>query len=296
MFTFDIADLFPRFLLNDKNGHALAKAIEAGLKYFLKRCQQGLDCVLDVEKMPEWRLDEMAWELNCLYDYTANVEAKRQWIRDAIPLFASYGTPSAIYNFLSGYFDGIEVEENWLYDGDPFHFRVTLSGVWTDDREAWARRAISTAKNVRSIMDTLAAGAVCNIVVDAVQDGAYRFPYPMTSASLMTGTKPRTNTLGFLEDTAIAANAEGQPHIFPYRMTGTKPHVATMGVADRSNVAVDADAEGFRFPYNMPGEDKRTGTWPNPSTLGEITTGTIRADNDGEVYAIPYKMCGRKTL
>ena len=32
MFTFDITKWVPRFLLNDKNGYALAKAIEAALQ------------------------------------------------------------------------------------------------------------------------------------------------------------------------------------------------------------------------------------------------------------------------
>ena len=257
MFEFDIAHLFPRFLLNDRNGYAMARAIEAGLKYFLKTCQDGLDCVQNVEKMPEWRLDEMAWELNCLYDFHADVESKRKWIRDAVPLFASYGTTKAIDNFLTGYFDDIEVEEYWQYGGDPFHFRVTLSGEWTEDREAWARRAIATSKNVRSVLDSLAAGAFCEIVVDAEEAGVYGFQYPMTSTLLKTGTRPRVNTIGVLDDSEIDADAEGQGHHFPYPMTGTKPDIATMGA---------------------------------------ITQGTIHADNGGEVYAVPYKMCGRDTL
>lgn len=296
MFEFDIAHLFPRFLLNDRNGYAMAKAIEAGLKYFLKTCQDGLDCVQNVEKMPEWRLDEMAWELNCLYDFHADVGSKRKWIRDAIPLFASYGTTEAINNFLTGYFDDIEVEEYWQYGGDPFHFRVTLSGEWTDDREAWARRAIATSKNVRSVLDSLAAGAFGEIVVNAEQAGVHGFQYPMTSTLLKTGTRPRVNTIGVLDDSRIDADAEGQGHHFPYPITGTKPDVSTMGFDDHPQVNVDADATGYPFPYNMPGENKKTGTWPDVSTMGEITQGTIHADNGGEVYAVPYKMCGRDTL
>ena len=257
MFDIDIRQLIPKFILNDKNGYAMAKAIEAALKYFLTKCQDGLDCVQNVDNMPEWRLDEMAWELNCLYDFSASVEAKRKWIQDAIPLFASYGTPSAIYNLLAGYFDDIEVEEYWQYGGDPYHFRVTLSGEWTDEHELWARRAIEESKNVRSVMDTLAAGAFGEIVVDAEQAGAYRFQYPMTSTLLKTGTRPRVNTIGVLDDSEIDADAEGQGHHFPYPMTGTKPDIATMGA---------------------------------------ITQGTIHADNGGEVYAVPYKMCGRDTL
>ena len=113
MLTFDIAHLFPRFLLNDKNGYAMAKAIERAMQIFCEKLQTGVDTVLDIEKMPEWRLDEMAWEMACLYDYEADVESKRAWIRDAVPIFASFGTVEALYNVLAGYFDAVEVEENW---------------------------------------------------------------------------------------------------------------------------------------------------------------------------------------
>ena len=104
MFEFDFSRLFPRFLLNDKNGYAMAKAIEAGLNYFLEKCQDGLDCVQNVEKMPEWRLDEMAWEYNILYDYAAPVATKRIWIANAIEYYAKYGTAAAITKYLEGVF------------------------------------------------------------------------------------------------------------------------------------------------------------------------------------------------
>lgn len=329
MFTFNIENWVPKFILGDKNGYALAKAIEAAMQRTNAIVRQGLDCLLDYDTMPEWRLDELAWELNCLYDYSASIETKREWIKNAIPYYRLFGTPKAIYRYLDGYFGSIELEEFWQYGGDPFHFRLTLGGIWTDDREAWARKAIAAAKNVRSVLDSLAAGAFCDIAFDAQQVGVHRFQYPMTSTLLKTGTKPRINTIGVLDDSEIDADAEGQGHHFPYPMTGTRPDVstmgfldnphldadaegqghrfpypmtgttpgvATMGFDDNPQVDVDADATGYPFPYNMPGEGKKTGTKPSVSTMGEITQGTIRADNDGEVYAVPYKMCGRDTL
>lgn len=73
--------LFPKYLLNDKNGYALAKAIIKGMEIFIQTVQSGIDTVLDVDKMPEWRLDELAREYNCLYDYNEDIETKRRWIR-----------------------------------------------------------------------------------------------------------------------------------------------------------------------------------------------------------------------
>ena len=79
----NIFQIFPRFILEDTDGFAMCKALEAGLNYFLDKCNEGLKLVLDVDSMPEWRLDEMAWELNCLYDFQADVDIKREWIRNA---------------------------------------------------------------------------------------------------------------------------------------------------------------------------------------------------------------------
>lgn len=182
MFTFDIARLFPRFLLNDKNGYAMAKAIEAGLKYFLEKCQDGLDCLQDVDKMPEWRLDEMAWEYNILYDYSESVETKRKWIKYAVEYYAKYGTAAAIINYLEGKFDSVNLEEWWQYEADPFHFRVIVTGEWSQAADDWAKKAVAATQNVRSILDNIifnagsvtiplnVAAAVCGLeITDEIQ-------------------------------------------------------------------------------------------------------------------------------
>ena len=49
---------------------------------------------------------------------------------------------------------------------DAFHFRVTVSGEWTLPTRRWARMAIAgRAKNVRSVLDSLAVGTSAVIVV-----------------------------------------------------------------------------------------------------------------------------------
>ena len=170
----DIARLIPRFLLHDKNGYALAKAIEAALQMAADTIGQGIRTVTDVDSMPEWRLDEMAWELNCLYDYGADVEKKRYWIRNAAKLYRAFGTKQGILNYLEGYFQIADIEENWEYGGDPYHFRVTVSAEdFGEDKIAWAQRAIQWAKNVRSVLDGVTVDSSTNILVGADTDYAY---------------------------------------------------------------------------------------------------------------------------
>ena len=153
--SFDIRRLFPFFILNDKNGYAMAKALEAGLKYFLEKSQDGLDTLLDVDKMPEWRLDELAWEYNCLYDYEADVDIKREWIRDAVKNYALHGTAEGVRQYLKVYFGESHVDEFWEFGGDPGEFNVTVTGVRSDENEAWIRKAVEKAKNVRSSLNNI---------------------------------------------------------------------------------------------------------------------------------------------
>lgn len=155
MMDLDIKGLVPRFILKDRNGFAMAKAIEAGLNNYLAICQQALGVWGDVDAMPEWRLDELAWEYNIPYDHTAAVEKRREWVRNAYELSRLWGTAEGIRRYLDGYFDNADIEEYWKYGGDPYHFRLALSGEWSDENHAWTMNAANMVKNLRSVLDAL---------------------------------------------------------------------------------------------------------------------------------------------
>ena len=155
----NIFQIFPRFILEDKDGFAMCKALEAGMKYFLEKCQDGLNLILDVDEMPEWRLDELAWEYNILYDYDADVEIKRKWIANAMKFYSIYGTPAGIVQYLKAAFDNASIEEWTEYGGDPYHFRVNTTGEWSVENDAWARKSIAAVKNVRSVLDAITFNA-----------------------------------------------------------------------------------------------------------------------------------------
>jgi len=227
MVDVDISRLVPVFLLCDTNGRALAKAIEKGTRIFCRILDDGIHTALHVEQMPEWRLDEMAWELGCLYDFHAGIESKRAWIRDAVPLYASYGTVEAIYKYLGGRFQDVDVEESWQYGGEPYHFRVTLGGEWTEEKVQWARRAVETIKNVRSVMDEMSPGGGCTVTVSG-ETMWRRFPYAMAGGLVRAGTLPEIaftdqtgeNTDPSQESAVATAQPEGTGTVFSYPQTG----------------------------------------------------------------------------
>lgn len=183
---FDIGRMLPRFIMNDRNGRALAKAIEHIFQAVADAAERGIEILQDVQKMPEWRLDERANELACLYDFDASIEKKRYWIENATYLYTVYGTPQAIYNFLEGFFQNIQVEEFWEYGGEPFHFRVTVSGGdYNAASIAWAQKAIQNVKNVRSILDDVTIDSSSEILVSGETD-YFQVPYIYASDDELT--------------------------------------------------------------------------------------------------------------
>ncbi len=177
MLEVDITRLVPKFILNDRNGYAVAKALEAGMAYMLKTLQAGVQTLTDVESMPEWRLDEMAWELGCPYDYNGTVENKRRWISNAVPYYSVLGTPKSIINYLEGYFDEVTV-----VPGAPYHFGVNVAGELDEEKEAWLRYAVERVKNVRSVFDGVGIAPMTpDILLTGIQTSAY------TVASLLCG-------------------------------------------------------------------------------------------------------------
>lgn len=148
--TFDLARIVPRFILNDRNGYAVAKAMEAALQYFLQKSQDGLDTLNNVDKMPEWRLDEMAWELNCMYDPKADISVKREWVRDARKNEKIHGTAEGVRQYLKIYFGESSITELLNTPGGEFLFDVNVTGLRSEENEAWIRKAVERAKNVRS--------------------------------------------------------------------------------------------------------------------------------------------------
>lgn len=285
MIDFTIHQLFPDFILADKNGYAMAKAIERALQIMCSTIQTGVDNLQDIDKMPEWRLDEMAWELGCLYDHNANIETKRRWIKDATPLYSALGTPQAIYNFIEGFFDQVELEEHWQYAGDPFHFRVTVSGEWNDANEAWLRRAIEASKNVRSVLDDIALGSGTTIIVSGEGGELARFCPPLTGDGLYAGTYPEESIISRLVDEVyVIATRNTRGHVFPYTQAGTLPEETT------------PVAEGYVYPYPATSEDAQAGTRPENNIIGVIADGEAQTETDGKATAFSYSPCTDENL
>ncbi len=155
MIDFAIGQTLPDFLLADRNGYALAKAVESALKSMCATVQAGVDAVQDVDKMPEWRLDELAWEYGAeWYDYDATLEIKRSQIKGVQDFFNRLGTPYAVESALSAVYGDGTIKEWFEYGGDPFHFKAytTNASALTENRKKFIA-LLDVVKNVRSVLD-----------------------------------------------------------------------------------------------------------------------------------------------
>lgn len=160
MMDIKIRDLLPAFLLSDRNGRALAKALERAFHMAEAAIQEGLDRLQDISKMPEWRLDEMAWAYDLLYNYDAIIEAKRDWVRRATLMRRIYGTPEAIAQYLRSVLGTVAVEEWWAYGAEPYHFRVRTPDVnAASEFGPFIQQVVERTKNLRSVYDGVLAEA-----------------------------------------------------------------------------------------------------------------------------------------
>lgn len=144
----------PAFLDKDTNGHALKIAIEKALEKLKADVAAADRCLFDVDSMPEWRLDEMAWEWNMVwYDYAMPVEIKREMVRRAEEISRGIGTPGLLKRMMETVFESVNVIEAEGYGGEPYHFMLEIGGNRAGDMEAWAQRAVDIFKPLRCVFD-----------------------------------------------------------------------------------------------------------------------------------------------
>lgn len=171
--NFEIEKLVPRFLLRDKNGYALAKAIEAGLNDMCAIVDRSVKTLQDVETAPEWRLDELAWEYGAeWYDYDADLETKRAQIEGVRAFYNRLGTPYAVVSALEAVYGNGFVEEWFDYGAEAYHYRVLVTDekAVTEYRER-VTKLLNIVSNVRSVLDGIvyygAQGTANSIIMTA---------------------------------------------------------------------------------------------------------------------------------
>lgn len=120
----DFIKLLPQFMRDDD----AVKGLAAGVNQIVRDLVGSVDALSTwdhIDELSETELDELAWELNIQwYDTSANMEVKRDLIKNSDKVFQKLGTKWAVENIIASYFGEGHIEEWFEYGGEPGHFRV----------------------------------------------------------------------------------------------------------------------------------------------------------------------------
>ena len=156
MFEFKAKDFVPKFILADKNGAALAAAIQAGMNYMNEKIADAVDVLLDVDTMPVWRLNELAWEYDLqLYPLVPN---KRALIKNANRDSKIFGTREYLKNALEyGFGEGstVNILEWHEYEGEPYNFKVEITLPAASQDVPDETDIVALSKNARSYCEEI---------------------------------------------------------------------------------------------------------------------------------------------
>ena len=121
----DFVRLLPQFMRDDPAVRGLASALNEVIPKLADAAAK-MSTWDHIDALSEAELDELAWELNIQwYDIGANIDIKRDLIKNSDKVYQHMGTKWAVENVVASYFGEGWVEEWFEYDGEPGHFRVS---------------------------------------------------------------------------------------------------------------------------------------------------------------------------
>lgn len=173
-------DIVPTFMRDDRTVRGLCAAADA---MFLR--------LIDAVHLAWWRkyideleadqLDDLAKQIGITwYDDGSDIISKRNVLKNYENVLAIAGTPDAVKYAVKDLFGDVEIIEWPEYGGQPYHFKMIIDAKLTEDNTKRFDVAVSSMKNVRSIMDSLdvmrkssmkvyAGGALTNLYICEVK-------------------------------------------------------------------------------------------------------------------------------
>ena len=148
-------DIVPPFMRDDQTVRGLCAAADAMFKQLIDAMhiawwRKYID-ELDVDQLDDIaKLIGISW-----YDDGADLASKRSALKTYENVIAIYGTPDAVKFAVKDLFGEVEIIEWPEYGGEPYHFKMNVNAKLTEDNTKRFAAAVASAKNVRSIMDSL---------------------------------------------------------------------------------------------------------------------------------------------
>lgn len=122
--TLEFVRLLPAFM----RGDLAVLGLSAGMDEIIPELSASIDLLTTwdhIDELSEDELDALAWELNILwYDKGANIDTKRDVIKNSDMVYRKLGTKWAVENVIQSYFGDGYIREWYEYEGNPGYFRV----------------------------------------------------------------------------------------------------------------------------------------------------------------------------
>ncbi len=150
-----LIDIVPPFMRDDRTVRGLCAAADAMFKQMIHAVYiawwRKYIGELDADQ-----LDEIAKQIGVSwYDDGADISSKRSVLKNYENVLAIAGTPDAVKFAVKDLFGEVEIMEWQEYDGQPYHFKMLVNAKLTEDNTKRFASAVASAKNVRSIMDSI---------------------------------------------------------------------------------------------------------------------------------------------
>lgn len=150
-----ITQILPMALRTVPEVKAISYAISNQIKKILS-CSENAMIYAKMDSLPEKILDIMALELDTqYYDENADVEIKRNLVKNTLLWYQTAGTPKAVEELVKAVFGDGEVVEWFECGSDPYHFKIKTSKSVTGDELEYFGKMLKNIKNVRSYLEKI---------------------------------------------------------------------------------------------------------------------------------------------
>lgn len=120
----NLVEMLPSFMKEDKFDVIFAEALSNIFSDLSVDSKRAI-IVGQVDYLNEAELDQLAFDENIFwYSDKADIEVKRQLIKDAPLVFSRLGTVWAVERVINQYLPNTELIEWFEYDGDPHYFKI----------------------------------------------------------------------------------------------------------------------------------------------------------------------------
>lgn len=154
LYDSNIADILSEKFAYDPKVKALGYAINKSMQRLIDYCH-AISVYASIDTASDQVLDLLAVELNTqYYDDTANINIKRNLIKNTLNWYMRTGTPAAVTEVVKTVFGNGEIEEWFDYGGEPFYFKIRTSNIeTTDEMVQLAEILVKSVQNVRSHLE-----------------------------------------------------------------------------------------------------------------------------------------------